>query len=494
METTSAFRLIFLVYTVIVLYIGWRNWRKRAAYSGDNDIFWSAGKKLSAWSVGFSISAGMMSISWSCVYGVQLFYWYGPGAVWLLIIPWLTILFLLFFLSPLFRKNRVFSQPALLAQKFGRRSRVFLAPVLFVVFLIWGGAEIFAAGQILAAFLDMPQEAVYVIISLVVAAYSFAGGFSAVISTDKLQFFLVALFISGIAWIAFSALPEDTTLLSAAIEAPKAVNNNPWLSPGWPLIIMTFFAYLPGWVVETDLWVRIQAANSDKAAKGGVLIAALNSLLFVGIMPFIIGVAALIIYPAVDGSIPPALQDGALIFNTLLQDFAAPWLSIILGLGLVAAAMSTIDTCAHVASLSLSHDLLEPLLQNKKGPVKRDTVARWIAAFTVLLSMIYAFFTDSLWDIFYLSSGILTTTVFLPIVAVFLPGTHPRQVNITLASGFMSTIVFYFLEKYGFMTWQPAALAETGLGYIFWGFIAAFIVFAVVGGRNLQTVISYSKK
>jgi len=430
-----------------------------------------------------------MSISWSCVYGVQLFYWYGPGAVWLLIIPWLTILFLLFFLSPLFRKNRVFSQPALLAQKFGQRSRAFLAPVLFVVFLIWAGAEIFAAGQILASFLDMPREAVYIVISLVVAAYSFAGGFSAVISTDKLQFFLVALFISGIAWIAFSALPEGATLFSAATEAPKAVHNNPWLSPGWPLIIMTFFAYLPGWVVETDLWVRIQAAGNDKAAKGGVLIAVLNSLVFVGVMPFIIGVAALIIYPAVDGNIPAVLQDGALIFSALLQDFASPWLTVLLGLGLVAAAMSTIDTCAHVASLSLSHDLLEPALQRKNSLANLETVARWMAAFTVLLAMIYAFFTDSLWDIFYLSSGILTTTVFLPIVAVFLPGARPRQVNATLASGFIATVLFYFLEKYGYMAWQPAALAETGLGYILWGFVAALVVFVLSAFITRQGVV-----
>jgi hypothetical protein len=38
--------------------------------------------------------------------------------------------------------------------------------------------------------------------------------------------------------------------------------------------------------------------------------------------------------------------------------------------------------------------------------------------------------------------------------------------------GLVSTLIFYFLESRGFLSnLEPAFLADTGLGYIIWGFL-----------------------
>lgn len=471
----------FIIYAITVISIGFYIWQKdkKQGKQTDNTTFWEANRNLSGWSVGLSISASMMSISWSCVYGVQLFYWYGWGGAWLLIIPWLVTMAGFFIFTPLFRKFKVFSQPQLLQNRFGDRTRQLLAPALIIVFITWTGAEIYAAGKIIAPFLGISLNWTFFLITIIVAIYTFTGGFEAVISTDKIQFTLVAIFITVIALLGFNAIPENISLWSAPIP-PKSVSVYKFFTPGLALIIITFAAYLPGWLIETDVWIRLQAARSDLDARKGIALASINSLIFVGILPLVIGLSALILYPTENGIIDNRLQDGALIFTVIMQDYAPLWLNILLSLGLIAAAMSTIDTCGNVVALSLSHDLIEPNVKQKWSPGKLNRLARISSVVAIFISFVYAVFTESLWDIFYLSSGILTTTVFIPIVASYIKSTKSTQINLAIIFGLIFTLVFYYLESRGILaSIEPKFIADTGLGYIVWGFILSLIGFVL---------------
>lgn len=486
MNLTLIYWISFSLYSLIVVGVGFYIWQRRRGQEipADTQTFWAASKNLSGWSAGLSVSASMMSISWSCVYSVQLFYWYGIGAAWLLVIPWLLTMSGFFIFAPLFRKLEAFSQPELLEKRFGTRSRQILAPALIFVFIVWGGAEIWAAGNILASFLDINKPLTLFLVALVVALYSFTGGFEAVVSTDKIQFSLVALFVITMAIIGVKAANnggEAASLFSATAAAPKALTDMPWfLSPGFALIALTFFAYLPGWLVETDIWIRLQAARSNREARKGILIASVNSLLFVGLLPMLIGLSALALYPPVQGVIPAELNDGAEIFTILLLQHTPPWLSVLLGVGLISAAMSTVDTCGNVVALSFSYDILEPHLKKHWNGRKLNALARWVSVGAIFVAFVYALFTDSLWDIFYLSSGVLTTTVFIPVVAVFLPNSTARQVNLAALFGFTGTLVFYFLETRGHLaSLEPAWFAETQIGYILLGFLCGFIGYGI---------------
>jgi Na+/proline symporter len=492
MTLTIAYWAAFLCYSAAVIGIGLYFWRQNKSGTRPENTadFWSAGRGLSGWSSGLSISASMMSISWSCVYGVQLFYWYGIGGAWLLIIPWLITMGGFYLFAPTFRKLQAFSQPELLEKRFGRRARQLLAPALIFVFTVWGGAEIYAAGITIAPFLNISVPMTLLLIALVVATYSFTGGFAAVVSTDKVQFALVAMFITVMAVVGCNAVfntADASALLAATHIAPKNLAAAPWwLSPGFSLVALTFLAYLPGWLVETDVWIRLQAAKSDAEARKGVLVASLNSLLFIGLLPMLIGLAALVLYPPVNGIVPENIQDGALIFNALMRDYTPFWLNVLLGIGLVAAAMSTIDTCANVVALSFSYDILEPhLAENSWQPPQLAALARWISVAAVFVAFVYALFTESLWDIFYLSSGILSTTVFLPVVAVFLRNSTARQVYFATAAGFIGTLVGYFAESRGWVGGiEPQWLAETQLGYILFGMGCSILTFLIGRGRQ----------
>jgi len=277
-------------------------------------------------------------------------------------------------------------------------------------------------------------------------------------------------------WLAWEGLDR----LGGGLPGPDvtgAKSGSSWthlLAPGMVTILLTFIAYLPGWLFETDLWIRIQAARDSSAARRGVLIAGANALFFVGAVPLFIGIAALKLFPLEGGAIPAVIgYEGDAIFAALVLQFAPEWLAVLVSVGLVAAAMSTIDTCTNVMALSVGYDLLN-VQQQSKG----THYSRWITIGSVAASLVFALFTESLWDIFYLSSGILTTAVAFPVAAVFLPNVSGRSVIGSACAGYLGPVLAYFLESRGALsTLEPEWLMDSGIGFIAWGMLAAALGF-----------------
>lgn len=474
----SAAWIAFLLYAALAIGLGWRVQRRTA----DPASYWTAGRQLPGSAVGLSISAGFMSVSWSCVYAVQLFYWYGLGALWLITIPWLLSLWGIYLLARRYHALPAFSQPEMVGQRFGPGARKAVALSLTIVFLVWGGAEMYVAATLLAPGLDIPVPTLIIIIGLIVGIYSAMGGFGAVVATDKMQYVLVGLYILAMGWLALqgiSRLPEGWP----GIHIAAARSGQSWtslLSPGLAVIALTFIGYLPGWIFETDLWLRVQAARDAQAARRGVVIAGVSALLFVGLLPLVIGIAALGLFPLEAGAIPAlAGTEGDAIFAALVTRYAPAWLAVLVAVGLVAAAMSTIDTSVNVMALSIGYDLLS------RGPAATaGTRSRWVTIAATAGTVLFALNTQSLWDIFYLSSGILTTAVAFPVAAIFMPKVRKAGVAASSLAGLAGILLAYFLEVYGpLKDWEPAWLADTGLGFILWGILAATAGY-LVGGRS----------
>ena len=181
----------------------------------------------------------------------------------------------------------------MVGRRFGMPAKRLVAVALVFVFLVWGGAEIYVAANLLAPGLGVSSAAMILIIAAVVGLYATMGGFRAVVSTDKLQYGVVVLYILAMAWLAWSGLRQagsalaagaaDAALGNPALANPElgnppfvaltgrlgAKSGLPWwhaLAPGIGIIALTFAAYLPGWVFETDLWLRVQAARDRSAA------------------------------------------------------------------------------------------------------------------------------------------------------------------------------------------------------------------------------------
>ncbi len=467
-----------VLYSLAAIYLGWRAGR----HTQDGAGFWTADRSLGATSVGLSISAGFMSVSWSCVYAVQLFYWYGLGAIWLITVPWLIALAGIYFLSTKYHALPAFSQPEMVASRFGKKSKRMVAAALAFVFLVWAGAEIYVAAKLLAPELDISLSWTIVGICVIVAIYGTLGGFRAVIATDKLQYVIVALYILMMGWLSFKGLWQTKSQLIPGPEVLTLKSNKPWtdlVGPGFLTVLIGLIAYLPGWLFETDLWVRVQAASSSVRARRGMIIAGGNAMIFVGILPLIIGIAALVLFPPIDGVLPSSIgSEGDTIFAALVQTYAPNWLALLVAVGLVAAAMSTVDTCVNVMALSIAYDMFGLHLKNNGKKISQT-----ITVLAVLAAGIFALNTESLWDIFYLSGGVLTTAVAFPVAAVMIPQVNKNGVFWSSFLGFVGIISAYFLQVNGFLvSLQPNWLNATDLAYILWGIVSASLgyIFGII--------------
>ncbi|MBL7995613.1 hypothetical protein JNM05_09600, partial [bacterium] len=337
-----------------------------------------------------------------------------------------------------------------------------------IVFLIWGGAEIYVAANLLEPSLGIDKIWIMMLITLTIAIYSTWGGFSAVVKTDKLQFVFVASYLIAVAWMSLSQLPE---LNIGSLVPAKA--QDPFFDAALvPLIIITAFAYLPGWLSEADLWLRIQAARNVKEARKAALIGLFNSFLFVGLIPAVIAVAALALFPVNDSASTGMIgKEGERIISAIVLPFNNPWMEIFLGIGLLCASMSTIDTCTNIVSLNVGRDILRTKnLSMSKGV----NLAVMGAVFLISINV------NSLWDIFYLSSGLLSTAVALPVLATLSKRIPGEAVFYSSILGFACTVVFYFNSAYA---WVPlsmnAVMRDTGLEYVVYGIIGAGVGFAV---------------
>lgn len=449
--------VIFIGYAAAMIYLGYRN-----RHAVKDEDFFTAARNLSGWSAGFSLSAGFMSISWSCVYAIQVFYWYGLSGFFLMTIPWMIALTGIYFLSSTYHNLPAFSQAEIVKNRFGTGAAVIVSMTQVIVFLIWGGAEVYVAANLLESSLGISPVAIMLLIALIIAVYSTWGGFSAVVQTDKLQFVFVAAYLIVVFWISMERVPamEISKLMPARSSDPlfdfRLV----------PLIIITAMAYLPGWLSEADLWVRVQAARDAKEARKAALIGLVNSFLFVGLIPAFIAFTALSLFPPSDPSSALWIgSEGEKIIAALTTPFNNPWLEIFLAIGLLCASMSTIDTCTNIVSLNISRDLFQ---------FKKISTTKLINAAVVAVTFVVSVNVDSLWDLFYLSSGLLSTTVALPVLSSIHKTIPKEAVQFSSIFGFTSTVFFYFNQTHEWITFSlHPVVKDTGLEYVVLGMLGA---------------------
>jgi len=378
--------------------------------------FWTEGRSISGFKAGISLSATFMSISWSVVYGIEVFLKHGIAGFFILSLPWLIVLGIFFYFAPKLRNISVFSQPELISEKFGQSAGKLAAIPILLVFIIWGGAELDIAASLLSSTTGISQPILLVVIFLTISVYMSLSGTNAVILTDVIQYVLVALFF---VIIYFTGLKHGTVNKDVFHFSLGKIN--------FFFIFLTFLAYLPGWLAETDIWVRLQVTKNGKEARIAMGIAFLNSILFVFIFPML--VASVIKKDVIAG------VDGV---SSLLLLISNPYIAGFAAIGLIAASMSTIDTCTNVSAMTLSYDL------TKTKTNKKNILSVWVAGGC---SVLFALYSNSLKDAFYLSSGILSTSLFLPIVSCYLKNPNKKAVKWVLKFAPLITIGFYFLEQ-----------------------------------------------
>ncbi|MFO7995900.1 MAG: sodium:solute symporter family protein [Dehalococcoidia bacterium] len=334
--------------TIIVVYflaiIGIGVWSKRGA--GSQNGFFVAHRRgslplitgsLVATAVGGSATVGMAGLGF--VQGLTGAWWLLVGSIGLVILG-------VFFAGKV-RGAALYTLPELVEKQYGHRMSL-AASILIVV--AWVGVvagQIVAAGKVLSI-LGIGSVAVWMIVfTTVCLIYAILGGQFSIIRTDLFQAAILFVGIFAALALVFSQVGGVDVLRDSLPSTYFAFPVSPEF--GWKMFFSLLILVGATYVVGPDMYTRLFCAKGEKTARQSAI---LSAFLFIPLAfaVTLIGMGAKVLYPEISAE---------QAFPQVISSVLSPGLSGLLFAALVAALMSSADTCLLSQSVILTEDIIK---------------------------------------------------------------------------------------------------------------------------------------
>ena len=385
-------------YLLFMLGIAFRSGKKQ---SDSNDYF-LGGREFSSTSLAASTIATQCSTN--SLLGAPAFVGFvaGGGLIWLqyeLAVP-LAMLFLLFLLIPA-RAMGITSIYQILRMNLGRRSQITAAGCFLFFRAIATGVTIYGSTLVISFALQISYLFALFILMLLTVIYDIVGGLRAVVISDLIQLILLTIAVlvsliligNSISWDFFSS-SRDTTLL------------NDWGFSGknyglWPMLFGGIFLYAAYYGCDQSQAQRILATKSPRET-GRVLV--LNGLFrFPLVLLYCFLGLGLAIFSLQDAQLIdslPFLESGERNYNLVFPQFVSqnfsPGLVGLVLVGLVAAAMSSIDSALNSLAAVTVEDFIRPKLRNQASGKELLRYGRICTIFWAIFAIMFSFYVENI--------------------------------------------------------------------------------------------------
>ncbi len=352
--------LIIVLYLLAIISIGL--WSRKKA--GSREGFFVAHRKgttplitgsLLATIIGGSATVGLAGLGFK----------QGLTGAWWLLVGGIGLLILGSFLAKKIRALALYTLPELAERQYD--GRVGLAASILIV-IAWVGVvsgQIVAAGKVLSV-LGFGSPIFWMcIFAIVFVVYAVLGGQYSIIRTDAIQAVILLVGISAVVIIVF---PLVGGLAGLKASLPSDYLSFP-LSTKFDWKALLSFLILVGatYVVGPDIYTRLFCSEGEETARKSTFITASFIFLFAFVIA-LIGMAAQVLYP--DISAEQAFPQ--IVMGTLPSVLKGVVLA-----ALVAALMSSADTCLLSQSVILAEDVFKrfcPLDERKTLLVTRLSI------------------------------------------------------------------------------------------------------------------------
>ncbi len=400
--------LVFLFYFVVVSGYGyWIYQRKQALITTSNDFFLAEGS-LTWWAIGASLIASNISaeqfigMSGNCFrlgLAIATYEWMAAA----------TLLIVAIFFMPIYLKNKIFTMPQFLAQRYSPTVSLIMAIFWLMLYIAVNLTSILYLGALAITTISGIDVTVCMIGMSVFAIIITLGGMKVIGYTDVIQVFFLVLGGLASSYLALTMVTDRFGgsgvfdgighLLNKAPEHFHMILNKD-LGPDGKLLNPNYPS-LPGlavvvggmWIINLNYWgcnqyITQRALGADlNTARNGILFAAFLKLM----MPIIVvlpGIAAYLLYK--DGMFQTEmLKDGV-----LNQDSAYPVLLNLLPTGLKGLSFAAL-TAAVVASMagkanSISTIFTLDIYKKYLNPTANEETLVRIGRIAVVASMVAA--------------------------------------------------------------------------------------------------------
>ena len=510
--------IVFLIYFLIVAVYGyWIYHRKKKAQTDSKDFFLAEGA-LTWWAIGASLIAsnisaeqfiGMSGSGFKMGLAIATYEWMAAA----------TLLVVAIFFMPIYLKNRIYTMPQFLTQRYNTTVSTIMAVFWLLLYVIVNLTSILFLGALaISTISGLPLMACMVGLGLFAIIITL-GGMKVIGYTDVIQVFFLTL--GGLA----------TTYL--ALELVSEHYNTTGVVKGFSIMVeragdhftMVFdqenpnYLDLPGltillggmWIVNLNYWgcnqyITQRALGADlPTARNGILFAAFLKLL----MPVIVvlpGIAAYVLYQ--EGMFQAEMLDAE---QTVNPDRAYPVLLNLLPVGLKGLSFAAL-TAAIVASLAGKANSISTIytLDIYKKFINKDATEKHlvvIGRIAIIVSMFLAGLIapfmgiDKKGGFQYIQeyTGFVSPGIFaIFILGFFWKRTTARAALVAAIITFPLSLLFKFLPEvadlsllaeYGFAARNPeSAIFEIPfidrMGFVFLIVVAVMVIISLMDPRS----------
>lgn len=429
---------IVAIYALVVLAVGYFVSKK----NNTGEELFLAGRSLGWRSIGMSLFAS--NISSTTLIGVTgAAYTYGIAVSNYEWAAGLILVFLSFYVLPVYLTKRISTIPEYLELRFGRSSRLYFSAIsIFLSIVVDTAGSLYAGSVVLKLF--FPSFEIWQIclmLSLFTGLYTAFGGLRAVVYTDVIQ--AIALLLGSILITynvfshfdfsigsAFSGLPEG----HMSLLKPLSDEFLPWLGTLLGVPILGFWY----WGTNQYITQRLLAARSLSEARKGAMLAG-----FLKLTP--------LFFMAIPGALAfkliPNVEKSDMVFSFLIAKFLPSGVFGLVLSGLLAAIMSSIDSTLNSASALLSYDFFQAKKMEEK---KQAQIGRVFIVILMIVATLWAPMIENFGGLFsYLQQAF--SIVVPPIVTIFIFGVFSKRGGartsiITLIIGHLLGIFMFCLN------------------------------------------------
>lgn len=331
-----------------------------------------------------------------------------------------------------------------LRQRFGGATQ-YTASIYFIITRLLGsGVRLMIAVTGFSVILGLPFGWSLLLFGLVCLGYTFYGGIRAVIWTDCIQaiVFLSAGLLGTLWLVQQTGLHQilETASLAGRLEIIRLVPTSggpwAWINDSQWLLTAVFFGFastVAALGTDQDMVQRLLASRSSGLARRSLIVSGFIALPVAALFLFL-GIALFGYFQAFpDPDLPTRLAaDGSLMadadraFSYFMTTAIPAWLRGLLLAGVLAAAMSSLDSAMAALSASTVRDLLQPQRAFDLSERAWLWTSRWLTVlFACLLMGIAWFLRDSaafLWLAFK-----ITSLTYGSLLGVFLLGRFSKR-------------------------------------------------------------------
>ena len=317
--------------------------------------------------------------------------------------------------------------------RFGTRTELLSSLCMVPSYFGWIAAQLVAIGIIFQVVAGIPTLWGIVVGTVVVVAYTYVGGLWAVSITDFLQ---TVVIVVGLIWLAVD-------LTAAAGGLSRVVDRTPvGFFRFWPEASASSTThYLAAWITiglgsipQQDVFQRVMAAKSERVAVRASYIASVMYL-SVGLIPLLIGLCALQVYPEQVG----AVADAQLTLPMVVMNHTGIGMQILFFGALLSAIMSTTSGAVLAPASILAENIIRPRLRDQSDRRLLQVLRRSVVLVGVA-SALMATWQSNIYDLVAQSSALSLVSLFVPLMA----GLYWKRAN------------------------EAGALLSIGLGMIVW--------------------------